>query len=158
MASSDAFELQKSGLNDFLFAEVGNEENGYPLTILSVLARLGQDPWTESARWARLPKAAVIDCLTDSIVQMPLCPQALADARATAGRLILLLPSEMKTPAQDPMLHVGTLSFPEWVPLALFGAAVVVGIMFGMVPPPAPIKPGVATSQPVIVPPGPQGQ
>ena len=42
MANSDAFALKNSGLNDFLFAVVGSEINGTPLTILSVLARLGE--------------------------------------------------------------------------------------------------------------------
>ena len=38
MTTSDAFALKNSGLNAFLFAEVGTELNGSPLTILSVLA------------------------------------------------------------------------------------------------------------------------
>ena len=45
MAAADVFVFKNSGLNAFLFAEVGTELNGSPLTILSVLARLGQDPW-----------------------------------------------------------------------------------------------------------------
>src|ERR1700735_4323337 len=80
MSSPDAFALKNSGLNAFLFAEVGTELNGSQLTILSILARLGQDPWAEAARWAQLPKAAMIDCLVHSITQMPLCPQALVEA------------------------------------------------------------------------------
>src|SRR5271163_535283 len=92
MEQSDVFALKNSGLDAFLFAEVGDELNGSGLTVLSVLARLGHDPWTEAARFVGLPKAALIDCLTRSIARMPLCPQALAEARATATRLILLLP------------------------------------------------------------------
>jgi hypothetical protein len=44
MSTSNAFALKNSGLNEFLFAEVGIEANGTPLTILSVLARLGLVP------------------------------------------------------------------------------------------------------------------
>ena len=84
MANSDAFALKKSGLNDFLFAEVGSERNGAQLTILSVLARLGKDPWAEAARLARLPKSSVIDDLANSISQMPLSSQALMDARVAS--------------------------------------------------------------------------
>src|ERR1700712_2187594 len=94
MVTSDAFAFKNSGLNAFLFAEVGQELNGSPLTILSTLARIGRDPWAEAARWAKLPKAAKIDALTQCIAQMPLVPQALAEARATAARLVLLLPSQ----------------------------------------------------------------
>ncbi|MGO9999451.1 MAG: hypothetical protein ACLPKW_17150 [Acetobacteraceae bacterium] len=96
MSSPDAFALKNSGLNAFLFAEVGTELNGSQLTILSILARLGQDPWAEAARWAQLPKAAMIDCLVHSIAQMPLCPQAFVEARATASRLVLLLPTQTR--------------------------------------------------------------
>ncbi len=40
MSHPDTFALKNSGLNEFLFAEIGTELNGSPLTILSVLARL----------------------------------------------------------------------------------------------------------------------
>src|ERR1700733_9062580 len=97
MSHSDAFALKNSGLNEFLFAEVGSEMNGSQLTILSVLARLGKDPWAEGARLARLPMSSTIDDLASSISQMPLCPQALIDAQTTAARLILLLPSQAQS-------------------------------------------------------------
>jgi hypothetical protein len=126
---SDAFALTKSGLNPFLFAEVGTELNGSTLTILSVLARLGQDPWAEAARWAKLPRAAIIDCLAQSISQMPLCPQALTDARLTASRLILLLPAYGgEAPSGNrPARRLATL--PRWLPVALVLGAVVFGIL-----------------------------
>jgi hypothetical protein len=79
VTSTDAFALKNSDLNAFLFAEVGTELNGSALTILSVLARLGQDPWAEAARWAKMPKAAAIDSLAQSIGKMPLSSQALAE-------------------------------------------------------------------------------
>ena len=94
MPNHDAFALRNLGLDEFLFAEVGTEDNGSALTILSTLARLDQDPWAEAARWAKLPKAAGIDCLAECIVRMPLSRQALTDAVATASRLILLLPTQ----------------------------------------------------------------
>lgn len=47
---SDVFALKKSGLEAFLYADVGIEANGSMLTILSLLARLGKDPWTEAAK------------------------------------------------------------------------------------------------------------
>lgn len=63
--------LRDSSLNAFLFSDVGMEPNGNGLTILSLLARLGKDPWEEAAAWARKPKDAAICLLTDSISQMP---------------------------------------------------------------------------------------
>jgi hypothetical protein len=134
MPQSDAFALKNSGLNEFLFAEVGKEVNGSPLTILSVMARLGQDPWIEAARLARLPKATIIDCLASSFSQMPLCPQALIDARATATRITLLLPSQAPSRRNGEIMPVGKSSVPRWVPMAVFFAALAFGIAFEMIP------------------------
>jgi hypothetical protein len=134
MVTSDAFAFKNSGLNAFLFAEVGEELNGSPLTILSVLARLGKDPWAEAAKWVGMPKAAIIERLTQSISQMPLCPQALTDARATASRLILLLPSQTAVPRQSERPAVGKASVPKWVLVAICAAAVGLGFAFNMAP------------------------
>jgi len=90
---SDVFALKKSGLEAFLYADVGIEANGSILTILSVLARLGKDPWTEAARWAALSKARASDSLAQSIGEMPLAPSTLAGAREIADRLVQLLPT-----------------------------------------------------------------
>jgi hypothetical protein len=133
MPQSDAFAFKNSGLNEFLFAEVGNEMNGSPLTILSVLARLGKDPWTEAARLAKLPKPKIIDYLANGISQMPLCPQALIDARITAARVILLLPSQRSSET----VPVGNTSIPRWVPLAVVFAALAFGIVYELIPPAA---------------------
>jgi hypothetical protein len=138
MSHSDAFALKNSGLNEFLFAEVGSEMNGSPLTILSVLARLGKDPWTEAARLARLPMSSTIDDLANSISQMPLCPQALIDARTTAARLILLLPSQAQSFPKRFALPIGKSTAPRWVPAAIFLTALAFGIAFEMIPPATP--------------------
>lgn len=136
MSVPDAFALQRSGLNQFLLAEVGTEENGSPLTVLSVLARLGRDPWTEAAKWTKLPKASMIDCLADSIRQMPLRPQALADARITAARLILLLPAQVSH--MEAGVAGEKTTVPAWLPLAAVIVALALGIAFEMAPPATP--------------------
>jgi hypothetical protein len=134
MSHADAFALKNSGLNEFLFAEVGTEANGSSLTILSVLARLGRDPWAEAAGWAQLPRASIVDRLADCISQMPLRPQALAEARTTAARLILLLPARAQPfPKGDSMADKKS-NTPRWVPVAIFLAALALGIGFEMIP------------------------
>ena len=45
MPNADAFSLQRSGLNEFLFASIGTEPSGMALSVLSVFGRLGKDPW-----------------------------------------------------------------------------------------------------------------
>ena len=41
MTLSAQFSLLHSDLNDFLFATVGDEPNGMPLSVISALTRLG---------------------------------------------------------------------------------------------------------------------
>jgi len=76
-----------------------------------------------------LPRPAVIDCLAQSIAQMPLCPQALIDARATASRLIQLLPASTHTsrPSEGgPVTGPSTRS--GWMLLALLVGAIAMGM------------------------------
>ena len=130
MTQTNAFALQNSGLNAFLFAEVGTEQNGSTLTVLSTLARLGNDPWAQAAEWAKMPNAASIDCLTKSIRRMPLCGPAYVEAHATATRLVMLLPGQSGQVASRPLAE---LKIPEWVPVTAFcmliGIAIAVGTL-----------------------------
>jgi hypothetical protein len=52
------FSLLHSDLNDFLFASVGNEQNGMSLNVVSALTRLGMDPWVEAARLGGFTESA----------------------------------------------------------------------------------------------------
>jgi hypothetical protein len=138
MPQADAFALKNSGLNEFLFAEVGTEANGSSLTILSLLARLGRDPWAEAAGWTKLPRASIVDRLADCISQMPLRPPAIAEARTTAARLILLLPAQAQPFQKGDSMANGKSTAPRWVPIAVFLAALAFGIGFEMIPSNAP--------------------
>ena len=94
MPSSDAFAFQQSGLNEFLFAPVGTEANGMTLSLVSVFARLGNDPWLEAGRLAKLPKSEATESLARSITSMPTSLWPLQAATAIAARLIALLPTQ----------------------------------------------------------------
>ena len=77
--------------DDFLFARI--DENGEtPLSVLSVLARLGIDPWEEAARLAQLPRTVAARRLASSIAAIPGAPSAYLDAGTVSDRLISLLP------------------------------------------------------------------
>jgi hypothetical protein len=93
MPSSDAFTLPRSGLNEFLFAAVGTEANGMTLSLISVFARVGDDPWREAGRLAGLPKLEAIESLARIIAGMPATMWPLPAATAIATRLIALLPT-----------------------------------------------------------------
>lgn len=92
MTSSTTNALAQTGLNDFLFSEVGAEPNGMALSVISVFARNGADPWAEAGRLARLPKAAAIDSLARTIASMSDSLWTMADASSIATRLIERLP------------------------------------------------------------------
>ena len=94
MPSTDVFALRRSGLNEFLFAAVGTEANGMTLNLVSVFARLGNDPWREAGRLAGLPKSEAIESLAQIIAGLPTCVWPLPAATAIAARLIALLPAQ----------------------------------------------------------------
>jgi hypothetical protein len=86
------FSLLHSDLNDFLFAEIGNEQNGMQLNVVSGLTRLGLDPWEEAARLAVLPKARAAEVLTPIIARLRFDRPQLSDDLAISRRLVGLLP------------------------------------------------------------------
>jgi hypothetical protein len=102
MTQSLAATSQHSQFENFLFASIGDEENGMTLTVLSALARLDRDPWREAANIASMPKEAAIDWMTSLISALPKKPCALSDIEAIAARLIALLPPRQKLVRQTP--------------------------------------------------------
>jgi hypothetical protein len=94
MASSDVFAFGRSGLSEFLYAPVGNEANDMTLSLISVFARRGDDPWREAGRLAGLPKSEAIESLARIIAGMPNSLWPLQAATTIAVRLIALLPGQ----------------------------------------------------------------
>jgi hypothetical protein len=93
LTSPDATALLRSNLNDFLFSNVGIEARGMTLSVISVLARQGLDPWREAGRLADLPNAEATDSLARTIAGMPQSLWNLTDATVIARRLTGMLPS-----------------------------------------------------------------
>ena len=99
MTEHDAFALGRSNLNGFLFAEIGVEGSGMPLSVISALARMGLDPWQEAGRLAGLPRTVATDGLARLIATMPASPWPMPDATPIAARLVALLPGQNDSPA-----------------------------------------------------------
>ena len=99
MALSPEFSLLHSDLNDFLFAQIGEEESGAPLSVLSALTRLGVDPWTEGARLSDLPRDVAAQALVPAIAMFPQEQRSAADVLRLAARLAALLPRRAPDPA-----------------------------------------------------------
>ena len=93
MKRRDVFALGRSEYNDFLFADVGAVALGPALTVLSVFARIGRDPWQEADRLARLTQREAANSLAHSIVVMPDSGWTMVDAWPLADRLTKLLPA-----------------------------------------------------------------
>jgi uncharacterized membrane protein len=83
--------MLRKDFDEFLFASVGNDANGNPLTLLTVLARLGVDPWEEAADLAHLSREPAMQRLASRLEAMPNAPASAADTVSIATRLIAVL-------------------------------------------------------------------
>jgi hypothetical protein len=92
MPDTDVFRLRKSNLNGFLFADVGAESNGMPLSVVSMLGRLGGDPWATASRLAGQPRDAAVLELAEIITGAARAERSNAEIMAIATRLASLLP------------------------------------------------------------------
>jgi hypothetical protein len=148
MPSSDAFTLPRSGLNEFLFAAVGTEANGMTLSLASVFARLGNDPWQEAGRLAGLPRPEATESLARIIANMPSSvwpPQA---ATAIATRLIALLPTQSGVSRRSPWASADGAKAGRFlmIGLILVSLACVIAFQAGVfTPAPMPDGSGVAS-------------
>jgi len=86
------FRPLRPDLDPFLFAVVGEERNGMPLSTISALTQLDVDPWEEAAHLAGLVKGEAVERLTELLLRLPGGDRTPADARRIASGLIEALP------------------------------------------------------------------
>lgn len=84
-------------LDQFLFATVGDERDGMPLSVISALTALGLDPWTEATRLSSLEKGEAVKQLVLMIARLPGERWVSSDIRKIAVGLIERLPSASGT-------------------------------------------------------------
>lgn len=77
---------------EFLFADIGVQSNGLPLTILTLLARGGHDPWVEAERLSRMSRTAAVSCMIAEINRAPACYRRRDDVGELAKSLVARLP------------------------------------------------------------------
>ena len=92
-------------LDEFLFAMVGDEADGLPLSVISVLVRLGLDPWEEAGRLSSLSSREAIEQLARLIAELPAMVRPLQEARAIADRLVGLLPKHAPIATSAPQVR-----------------------------------------------------
>ena len=81
----------RTEFNDFLFSPVADDANGMHLTLLSVLARTGVDPWIEAADLASLSRESATQKLISLLARVPNGPPPGAETANVASRLVALL-------------------------------------------------------------------
>ena len=80
-------------MDAFLFASVGEEIEGIPLSVLSALAQLGLDPRNEAARLSHLTSNAAASQLGRLLARLPERSWTSFEIRRIAKRLVELLPA-----------------------------------------------------------------
>jgi hypothetical protein len=103
MALDPAYALGHSDYNPFLFAVVGEDDVGLPLTVLTALTRLGLDPWQEAARLSDLPRDVAARALAAAIAGLPRPDCQGSGAESIAARLVNWLPA--RSAAAVPAVH-----------------------------------------------------
>src|SRR5271168_5222355 len=114
MALRELFRPLRPDLDKFLFAAVGAEQNGIPLSMVSALARLGLDPWDEAGRLSSLGKREAVEQLARLIAEVPGLCRPLAEAREIADALIEQLPKHARERPPLPVRASQRYQWPTW--------------------------------------------
>lgn len=81
----------------FLHAPLGEDRRGSSVTVLSMLARLGVDPWSEASELSRLPAAAARQRLEALMTRFHDVPTPDPDRSRIVSGLLALLPRRATT-------------------------------------------------------------
>lgn len=113
----------------FLYAPIGQDRSGASVTVLSMLARLGVDPWGEASELAALPRRAAGQRLETLINRFHGVPDQAADRTGLIAGLLTLLPRHTASAKASPSLSADEtperFAFPAqgaglyWIALAL---------------------------------------
>jgi len=92
MADPNVLNPHPPEFDRFLHASVGEDRNGYAVTVLSTLARLGLDPWNETAELVTLGRDAARARLGTLLARFRDVPALASDHGRVARDLSQLLP------------------------------------------------------------------
>ena len=127
MSASDVLHPDGSDYDAFLFAELGEDRTGAAVTVLSALARLDLEPWTEARELARLAREDAQVRLTTHFEAITDIPALALAGEGRAAKLVLLLPKRAPLRVSKP-LEAGTNNSPNisisWTTMALVGVVV----------------------------------
>ena len=92
MAETNILNPRPPEFDRFLHATVGEDRNGYAVTVLSTLARLGLDPWNETAELVTLGRDAARARMGTLLARFRDVPALASDHGRVARDLSQLLP------------------------------------------------------------------
>jgi hypothetical protein len=160
-----SFSTLASEFDAFLYAAIGEDRNGMPLSVVSALARMDLDPWHEAAGLAAVSVETATGKLTSLLAALP--PILTGPSPGiTAARLIALLPRRLDTNSRSPATKGGIAAATRPPPrmnvilLAIY-MILMLGTQFALMrrPPPAradiahaPAPPAAASHAPPIAP------
>ena len=111
----------------FLYAPIGEDHQGLSVTVLSMLARLGVDPWTEAADLSELPRRAAQQRLEALIGKFHDVSTQVSDHGRIALKLLAFLPKQAKSTgsaSQSAVPELVILLRKPWFPW-IVGAALI---------------------------------
>lgn len=94
MADPNVLNPHPPEFDRFLYASVGEDRNGYAVTVLSTLARLGLDPWKETAELVALGRDDARARLGAMLARFRDVPALAGDHGRIARDLSQLLPED----------------------------------------------------------------
>ena len=92
----------------FLFEPLGDDRNGVPLALASILGRMSLDPWSEAASLAAMSDDTAARKLASLIEAMPNPAWMHPESNTLAERLIRLLPKRPKPTSTATRTLAGT--------------------------------------------------
>ena len=131
MSLRHAYAAMLPKFDPFLFASVGEEIDGVPLSVLSVLTRLDLDPREEAARLSHLTKEAAADQLATMISRLSDRRWTLSEAHRIAVRLIERLPMS-NTAGKPDRIEPGVGLTPGKVSPFLIYLALLIALLVGL--------------------------
>ena len=111
MGAASDYKMNDSIYEEFLYTEIGEQENGMPLSMVSALTQLGLDPWDEARRLASLPAAAAAAAVSDLIKRASAFTARATDLPKLSARLAALL----SRPAPVTARVVSLPGVPSWL-------------------------------------------
>jgi hypothetical protein len=99
-----------SEFDNFLFAALGEDQNGLPLSVVSLLARQNLDPWQEAETLASLSADAAAKRLALSLDTLPDQNLRQGNSEATVQRLLALLPRRVAKTLDTTVASLGAVA------------------------------------------------